>query len=92
MAYLSKHVTTWTGDSTAGSVTYHQTTIVRWDSDTVTLNTDGHDTATTRKKMNQAAEQFLLGFSVYQKNRQWFVTTHDDGQETFYEDGMTLHR
>ena len=39
----------------------------------VVLNTDGWWTATTKKRMNQFAEDQDLEFSVYQRNFDWFV-------------------
>lgn len=47
-------------------VRYHSTDIVTYDEKTtrVTLRTGGYDTVTTRRRMNQAAQQFGLGFQV----------------------------
>ena len=54
-------------------VRYHNTDVVQFDSLYITLNTGGWKTATTKLRMNQASNQFNLGFSVYQKDFQWFV-------------------
>ena len=54
-------------------VRYHNTDVVQFDSQYITLNTGGWETATTKLRMNQASNQFNLGFSVYQKDFQWFV-------------------
>jgi|TARA_Y100000310_G_C20335694_1_gene647385 hypothetical protein len=54
-------------------VTYHQTAVVEFDSTTITLNTGGWATNTTKTRMNQAASQFGLGFRVYQHNFNWYV-------------------
>lgn len=59
------------------NVTYHSTVIVSWTDYEITLNTGGWFTATTKKKMNQAARQFNLGYYVYQKNRDWFIFVGD---------------
>ena len=56
-------------------VTYHSTDVVKWTDNTVVLNTGGWKTATTKTRMNQAANQFDLGYSVYQRNFDWYVTT-----------------
>lgn len=39
----------------------------------VRLNTGGYFTKTTKKRMNQFAEMFNLGFRVYQEVGEWFV-------------------
>ena len=54
-------------------VRYHNTDVVQFDSLYITLNTGGWETATTKLRMNQTSNQFGLGFSVYQKDFQWFV-------------------
>lgn len=46
----------------------------------VKLNTGGFDTATTKKRMNQFAKMFDLGFSVYQQKGQWYISIK--GQDT----------
>lgn len=88
---LSNYATTWTTDENGnGSVTYHQTTIVEWTPETITLRHDGHETTTTKRKMNQAADQFGLGFSVVQRRGTWWV---DDGSgELPFHDGIVLRR
>ena len=39
------------------------------------LNTGGWPTVTTKARMNQTANQYDLGFTVYQKDFNWFVQT-----------------
>lgn len=76
-------------------VRYHQTDVVAFDADTVTLNSGGWHTATTKLRMNQAAEQFNLGYSVYQKKHQWFVRWYALGSgwvSTPFKDGMQIPR
>jgi hypothetical protein len=56
-------------------VQYHNTEVVTASADgKVVLRTGGWQTATTRTRMNQAANQFQLGYSVFQKDFNWFVT------------------
>jgi len=43
------------------AVTLHSTVIVKFDGANVTLNTGGWNTATTRNRMNQVANQFHNG-------------------------------
>jgi len=64
-------------------VTYHATDVVGFDGNTVVLNTGGWKTPTTKTRMNQAANQYDLGYSVYQRKGQWFVDT--DGKTIPFE-------
>lgn len=99
---LSEYRTTWEQDGARGSVTYANTRIVAWNGDNVTLNSDGWQTVTTKRKMNQAANQFCLRFCVYQKRGEWFVdirnnstapdASHWRGLNIPYVDGMTFNR
>lgn len=57
-----------------GIVRYHQTQVFAWTPETITLNTGGWFTNTTKLRMNQAAAQYGLGYGVYQKQHNWFVT------------------
>lgn len=63
-------------------VTYHGTDVVRANLDTreVKLRTGGYRTLTTKTRMNQAANQFDLGFSVQQVAGDWYITIKDTGQ------------
>lgn len=47
-------------------------------------------TVTTKRKMNQAANQFGLGYGVFQRKGDWFVTTR--GGEFPFKDGMRIDR
>ena len=57
------------------SVTYHETIVVEFTDDMVWLDTGGWYTATTKTRMNQASNQFGLGFHVYQSKGKWYVVT-----------------
>jgi allantoicase len=73
---VGKTATTVKKDS-AGNlvVTYHATDVVTARPDgSVVLNANGWFTNTTRLRMNQAASQFQLGYSVFQKAGNWFAT------------------
>jgi len=68
-------------------VTYHQTEVVTWDQreNRVILHTGGWKTATTKRRMNQAAYEFGLPYFVQQKDGEWFVTvTHESGTKYIY--------
>jgi hypothetical protein len=56
-------------------VTYHSTVVVEaHPSGKIILSHGGWMTATTKTRMNQASNQYSLGFYVWQKNREWFVS------------------
>ena len=52
----------------------HNTTVVTFDQNFIVLNTGGWKTVTTKARMNQASNQFNLGYRVSQNNHEWFVT------------------
>ena len=54
-------------------VTFHTTVVVAFNHRTIVLNHGGWMTATTRTRMNQASNQFQLGYRVFQKDRDWFI-------------------
>lgn len=77
------------------SVRYHDTLVVDATSETITLNSGGWRTSTTKTRMNQASNQFDLGFRVYQSKHVWFVgyVGSDGGYlETLFTDGIQLPR
>ena len=71
---IGNHKTTvFTDELGYTCVVYHQTCVVKWNADRIILNTGGYKTATTKARMNQTANQFGLGFQVYQQNHVWYV-------------------
>lgn len=72
-------------------VQYHATRVVAWDAETVTLNSGGYETVTTKLRMNQASNQFRLGFQVFQKDYYWFVDLPNGDTVEFF-DGITFKR
>lgn len=91
MAYnkLSNYRTAWYDEGNTGSVVYASTAIVSWHDGKVTLRSGGWETVTTKRKMNQAASQFALGFDVFQRNHKWFVGL-PSGEVVDFHDGMTF--
>ena len=75
------------GNYTEGTMIYHGTAVVEWDPEKIVLETGGYRTATTKERMNQAADVYGLGFRVYAKNREWFA---DFRGETIPFGGRTL--
>ena len=75
---LGTHKTTITKELGIGSedymvVRYWNTDIVKFNNERIILNTGGWSTVTTKLRMNQASNQFGLGYNVYQKDFNWFV-------------------
>lgn len=105
---LSTYATTISGDDEFSLiVTYHRTQIVKRKTDCIVLNTGGYNTVTTRRKMNQAANQFNLGYKVAQRKGDTFVSwrgevyAYDDhrvmlmvhsGEVRNYDTGITIAR
>lgn len=61
-------------------VVYHTTMIVEVGHDTITLDCGGWDTVTTRRKMNQAAKEFGLPYTVYREDGQTYARSTLDGE------------
>ena len=61
----------------------YKTDIVTVKNDKVTLNRSKYKTATTKKRMNQVAEQLGLDYKVYQKNYQWYVVNPSGNVQHF---------
>jgi len=72
---LGTHATSYYMDYDTLHISFHGTEIVKvsMESYMVKLNTGGWFTNTTKLRMNQASNQFNLGYQVYQKDKQWFV-------------------
>jgi hypothetical protein len=70
---IGSHKTYVRSDGNAIIVRYHYTDVVKFTPKTITLNTGGWETSTTKTRMNQASRQYGLGYTVYQKDYDWFV-------------------
>ena len=73
------------------TVAYHSTKVVEFDDKKIVLRTGGWKTATTKARMNQASNQFNLGYSVYVDKGQWFVG-YKGSAIPFTGDTLTLPR
>jgi len=87
---IGKHKTKIVKDGNEITVTYHQTAVVIVTKKWVTLNSGGHTTATTKKRMNQVSETYHLGFYVYQQQFKWVVRYK--GLDLEFFDGIVLER
>ena len=72
------------------SIIYRGTKVVRFNNNEIVLNTDGWQTSTTKRRMNQASGQFGLGYHVYQDKGIWYVDYKDKTLE--FSDNMILCR
>jgi hypothetical protein len=88
---LGKTATSVRTENGVTSVRYRNTDVVKFDSKTITLNSGRWLTATTKTRMNQAANQFDLGFQVSQKDFLWTVRLAN-GKQIEFKDGMTIKR
>ncbi len=71
---------------------YRGTVVVKWNADKIVLNTGGWRTNTTKNRMNQASNQFGLGYSVFQRNFDWWVECPDGTVTLFSENTYTIDR
>lgn len=75
------------------ALTYHQTRVVVWNDQFITLNSGGYLTNTTKLRMNQVSTVHNLGYSVAQTKGQWNVyTNHNWDHPIPFFDGMMLDR
>lgn len=88
---LSMYATTISERNGNTCITYHSTVIVEFDFECIILRTGGCRTVTTKRKMNQVSRQFNLGYSVVQKNYDWWVTYKGD-HLPFLGDTFTIQR
>jgi hypothetical protein len=72
-------------------VFFHDTPVVTFDEKTIELDHGGWRTRSTKVRMNQASQEFELGFRVFQKAHDWFVDFHDETY-LFDADTLTLNR
>lgn len=72
-------------------IVYHETAIVDFDQTGIRLHSGGWQTVTTKRKMNQASNEFGLGYSVFQKAGMWFVNL-PNGQIVPFFDGIFIRK
>lgn len=74
-------------------VTYYKTQIVKVFSKSIELDNGGYITHTTKKKMNQVSEQLDLGFKVFQRGLEWFVSLPNSDKSIPFQNGkVTFNR
>lgn len=71
-------------------VAYHATEVVKFNRDRIVLDSGGWLSSTTKTRMNQASNQFGLGYRVFAKKGEWFVEHHR--RIVDFRDGLVLER
>ena len=61
------------GTGRATTVRLYATDIVKFSPKSITLDTGGYQTPTTIRRMNEAASQYNLGYSVFQRGGKLFA-------------------
>ena len=92
MEIIGAHKTSvFTDDDNFTKVIYHSTCVVSFNRNIIVLNTGGWYSCTTKKRMNQASEQFNLGYRVTKRKGIWYALYK--GQELeFLSDKLILDR
>lgn len=86
------HTTTFVDAEGFTNIIYRGTAVVRFNERTIILNSGDWRTVTTKLRMNQAANQYRLGFQVRQRDWDWFVIGPCAPQGGAFEDGMEMMR
>lgn len=81
-------------------VRYHSTDVVKFNSQEIILDSGGYLTVTTKLRMNQASNQYGLGYYVYQQKGDWFVRYYEGFKSDVdspyvtvpFTDGMLIQR
>jgi hypothetical protein len=71
---IGTHKTTISRHGGMICVTYHNTDVVRFNDSIIKLDTGGYYTATTARRMNEASEQFGLGYHVKRERGEYVVS------------------
>lgn len=88
---IGRVATTVAGDDNGNTVvTYHDTAVVTFNQDLITLNSGGWLSHTTKARMNQTSNVFRLGYQVFQHKYRWYVDFC--GNRYWYWDKMRLDR
>jgi len=87
---VGNHATSIFTEDGFTKIVYHTTVVVKFNYDTIVLNSGGWETATTKVRMNQASSQYNLGFTVLQKDFEWFISYN--GKVIDFHDNIELKR
>jgi hypothetical protein len=88
--HIGSHKTTIQTREGVTYVRFWHTDVVAFSDKEIILNSGGWQTPTTKTRMNQTANQFGLGFCVYQRRFAWYVKV---GEKVLpFEDNMKIPR
>jgi hypothetical protein len=89
---IGTHATTVAKYKDGFDVTYWSTCVVSYrkqdDKETIKLRHNGYQTATTKLRMNQTANQYNLPYQVYQEKFQWYLSVNKTAFE--FDDDMDI--
>ena len=89
---IGNHKTSVINDNQVTMVCYHNTPVVKIKETSsgkcVILNNGGWYTATTKRRMNQASNQYGLKFNVFQSDFCWYVGIGNEVVE--YHNGIVI--
>jgi hypothetical protein len=72
---------------TTDAIRFHDTDILVFESDHVTLNSGGYFTKTTKERMNTYLPD---GVYINQKDFQWYINDSRDNSKKLFYDGITI--
>src|SRR3990172_1099523 len=76
------------GNDGATRVILHSTCVVLFDAEKIVLNSGGWRTVTTLARMNQASQEFNLGYVVFQRKGKWLVKHARFAEVVDFQDGL----
>lgn len=88
---VTKNNTTMRQEDSWTIVRLHETDIVRFNDDVIVLNTGGWFSVTTKARMNQVAERFVLSFRVYSEDGGWVVCHNPESGGHVFEPGSVVY-
>lgn len=89
---VGNYATTISNDGVHTIVTYHATQVVKFNDKEIILNTGGWRSKTTKSRMNQASNQFNLGYKVWQECGEWYVMWAGGLTQTMLSNSIRLER
>lgn len=87
---VSSNLSELSGEETV--IKLYNTNVVTFNAHRIMLNTGGWKTVTTKQRMNQASDEYDLGFTVFQRQGMWFVSFNGDEAIPFIGNILILER
>ena len=83
--------TQWVNVEGWNVLAYRGTPVIKYNDNVIVLDTGGFRTQTTKRRMNQGANERNLGFEVKQIKGEWYVIRGDE-KLLFVNDTFTIER